>query len=212
MTADPTSLAGKLTDTLTSTDSGLSWLWAPLLRLLATGEPVADTDLAQATGRNVDEVRQALAELPDAEYDEAGRIVGYGLTHRPTQHRFTVDGRPLFTWCALDTLLFPAVLGQVADVESPCWTTGTPVRLTVQPDRVTHVDPVDSVVSLATPDHPGSVRTAFCQQVHFFTDKETAQPWLAEHPEATVLPVAEAFALGQQFAQQHILGNHDDCC
>lgn len=212
MTSDPTSLAGKLTDTLSSTGTGLSWLWAPLLRLLVTGEPVADTDLAQATGRTVDEVRQALAELPDVEYDEPGRIVGYGLTHRPTQHRFTVDGRQLFTWCALDTLLFPAILGRPAEVESPCRTTGTPVRLTVQPDRITHVDPAGAVVSLVTPEQVASVRTAFCHQVHFVADHQAAGPWLAEHPEATVLPVGEAFVLGQQLAQHQFLGDHDGCC
>jgi alkylmercury lyase len=61
-----------------------------------------------------------LADLPDLETDEQGRIVGSGLTLRPTPHRFALDGRQLYTWCALDTLIFPVVLGQGATVESPC--------------------------------------------------------------------------------------------
>lgn len=63
---------------------------------------------------------QMLADLPDLETDVQGHIVGSGLTLRPTPHRFTIDGRQLYTWCALDTLIFPAVLGQVATVEAPC--------------------------------------------------------------------------------------------
>jgi len=39
------------------------WLWQPLLRLLARGEPVAACQLAGATGRSADQVRQALAAL-----------------------------------------------------------------------------------------------------------------------------------------------------
>lgn len=214
MSTDPTSLVDKLGDALSSTltDPGLPWLWQPLLRLLARGEPVTTGDLAAATGRTTDEVRHALADLPDTEYDEHGRLVGHGLTQRRTPHHFTVDGRQLFTWCALDTLIFPAVLGWPAEVESPCQATATPVRLTVEPDSVTHVEPAGAVVSIVTPEQCTSVRSAFCEQVHFFADGEAAQDWLAEHPEATVLPVVEAFALGGQLIQQRIVGNHDGCC
>lgn len=76
MTTDQSSLASKLTDALTATSSGLSWLWTPLLRLLATGEPVTVDALAQATGRTVDEVRHALAKMPDVEYDEHEHLIG----------------------------------------------------------------------------------------------------------------------------------------
>jgi hypothetical protein len=69
-----------------------------------------------ATGRTGHQVRQALARLPDTEYDETGRIIGYGITLDPTPHRFEVDGRRLYTWCALDTLIFPAVLCRAARV------------------------------------------------------------------------------------------------
>jgi len=78
------------------------WLWQPLLRLLARGEPVAACQLAGATGRSADQVRQALAALPDTEYDSLGRVVGSGITLNPTPHHFEVGGLRLYTWCALD--------------------------------------------------------------------------------------------------------------
>lgn len=102
------------------------------LRPLATGEPVTPAELAAAAGVSHAEVEHATAGR-DIEYDDHGRIVGWGLTRNPTPHRFTVPGRQLYTWCAPDTLIFPAVIGQVADVESPCPATATTIRLTVDP-------------------------------------------------------------------------------
>ena len=90
----------------TSFDS-MGGLYRPLLRLLADGRPVSVEDLAAAAGRSVDDVRQTVASLPDVEIDDQGLIVGYGLTLRETPHRFEIDGKRLYTWCALDTLVFP---------------------------------------------------------------------------------------------------------
>ncbi|SFB56862.1 alkylmercury lyase [Amycolatopsis marina] len=215
MTHDLTPVGGALGDALKSTlnDSTLPWLWRPLLQLLARGEPVTVDDLAQATGRDADEVRRTVAALPDTEYDEQGRILGYGLTQRPTSHRFCIGGRQLFAWCALDTLMFPTVLDRTAHVESPCHATGDPIRAHVAPGALLSVEPASAVVSIVTPEQCTSIRADFCDQVHFFTSAQAAQPWLDEHPDATVLPVAEALTLGHQLAQGHL--SDDDtagCC
>jgi alkylmercury lyase len=96
MTTDVAHLATRIRDSLGPDSTNMPpWLWRPLLHLLASGEPVTTEDLAQATGRTADEVRHALAGLPDTEYDEHGRIIGHGITLRSTPHHFTVDGRPL---------------------------------------------------------------------------------------------------------------------
>ncbi|MGH3312719.1 MAG: organomercurial lyase MerB [Streptomyces sp.] len=193
--------------------SARPWLWRPLLQLLATGRPVTIDQLATATGHTTDQVREALAANPDTEYDQDGRIVGSGLTQNPTPHRFETDGQQLHTWCALDTLVFPAVLGQSAQVNSPCHTTGTPVHVSVEPDRVTHVEPATAVVSIVTPEAPASIRSAFCNQVHFFASADAAKPWLAEHPGATVLPVADAYTLGRPLTASLLTGDTaSGCC
>jgi alkylmercury lyase len=192
--------------------SSRPWLWRPLLQLLAQGEPVTVEQLAQATGRTPDQVREALAANPDTEYDEMGRITGSGLTQNPTPHHFEVDGRQLYTWCALDTLVFPAVLGRPAQVTSPCHATGTPIRLTVEPDQVTSVEPTTAVVSIVTPDAPASIRTAFCNQVHFFATPDAAKDWLEGHPGATVLPVSDAYQLGQPLTEALLTGDTPPSC
>src|SRR5699024_6198127 len=94
-TPDPTPLADRLAHTLSPTlaEGTSSWLWRPLLQLLAHGEPVTLEQLATATGHSSSDVRHALTELPDTKYDEHGRITGHGLTLRPTPHRFTLDGQ-----------------------------------------------------------------------------------------------------------------------
>jgi alkylmercury lyase len=192
--------------------SARPWLWRPLLQLLAQGEPVTVEQIAQATGHTPDQVREALAANPDTEYDEHGRITGSGLTQDPTPHRFEVDGRTLYTWCALDTLIFPTVLGRPAHVASPCQATGTPVRLTVEPDQVTSVEPATAFVSIVTPDAPTSIRTAFCNQVHFFSTPAAAKGWLDQHPGATVLPVADAHTLGQPLTKALLAGGTPPSC
>ena len=67
----------------------------PLLRLIVEGGPVTVEQFAAAAGRPVDDVRTGLAAVPDTEYDDQGRIIGQGLTLRPTPHRFTVAGEEL---------------------------------------------------------------------------------------------------------------------
>lgn len=161
--------------------------------MLARGGPVGIDDLVAATGRPFAELRGVLGTLADLETDDQGRIVGYGLTCVPTAHRFAVGGRQLYTWCALDTLAFPYVLGEAASVESPCYATGAPVRVTVDPEAgMTSVEPVTAVVSVVERRAAASVRESFCNHVHFFSSEDAARPWLAEHPGAQVVPVADA--------------------
>jgi alkylmercury lyase len=192
-----TALSQGLNERLVSpNESGLDpALLVPLLRLLAAGEPVAVTDLASEAGRSEEAIRMALAATPETEYDDEGRIVGQGLTLRPTRHRFTVDGEELYTWCALDTLIFPVVIDRAATIESTSPTSGGTVRVTATPTGVTAVEPSTAVVSLVNPEDLTSIRSSFCNQVHYFTSAEDAQPWLEAHPGGEVLPVADAYRL-----------------
>src|SRR3989442_9036358 len=44
--------------------------------------------------------------------DKQGRIIGFGgLAVREMPHRFKVDGRTLYTWCAWDSLFIPVTRG-----------------------------------------------------------------------------------------------------
>lgn len=193
----------QVTERLATAETGMEpWLWLPLIKLLAKGDPVDTADLAATIGRPSGEIRTALETMADTEYDSSGRIVGQGLTQRPTQHRFEVDGEQLYTWCALDTLIFPTLLGAPARIESAYQSTGTPVRVRVDSSGVTGVEPATAVVSLINPENISSVRSSFCNQVHFFASPEAAGLWLENHPEGTVIPVAEAYRLASTMAEQ----------
>lgn len=202
-----TDLTARLADT---GQSGLdAGLLVPLLRLLVDGDPVTIEQLAAAAGRSVDDVRRGLAAVPDTEYDAQGRVLGQGLTLRPTSHRFTVAGEELYTWCALDTLIFPSLLERPARVESISPASGATIRLTVDPATgITNVEPPPAVVSLVNPEAMTSIRPSFCNQVHFFTSPEDAAGWLAENPGAEVVPVAEAHQIGADLTARLLAGTH----
>lgn len=191
-----------LTDRLSSARSGIDpELFVPLLRLLAEGEPVTVPELATASGRTEEAVRQGLAAVPDTEYDEDGRILGLGLTLRPTRHRYTVAGEQLYTWCALDTLIFPALIGKAATIESTSPSSGALIQVTTAPNgAVTSVQPSTAVVSIVSPGGAGPIRSSFCNQVHYFASAEDARPWLETHPGGEVLDLGAAHRAGATIA------------
>jgi alkylmercury lyase len=196
----------------TGSSADLRALTQPLLTLLTAGQPVTAEQLAAATGQSTGQLHATLPSLPGIEFDAQDRVIGMGITLNPTLHRFEVDGIRLYTWCALDTLIFPALIGRTAHITSPCHGTGEAVRLTVSPDRVFDITPADAVVSIVTPDDVSAVRTSFCNEVHFFASAEAAAPWLAKHPGATVLPITNAFALGQHMAAKQFTSQRPACC
>jgi alkylmercury lyase len=166
-----------------------------LLRELAAGEPV----VASTLGERAEVV---LARWPNVNYDGAGRVVGFsGLSLRPTAHRFTVGGRQLYTWCAWDTLFLPAMLGQPADVQSTCRSTGSDIRLTVDPNGLRRVDPEPLWVSFppaATTSTAADITGTFCCHVHFLATPAAAEHWLNRHPDGTVLDIDDAYELGRK--------------
>jgi alkylmercury lyase len=172
-----------------------------MLRRLAQGEPLPLDTLASDTGWPIETIRAELQRHGDIEYDEAGRIIGNGITVRPTPHRFGLSGRQLYTWCALDALVFPAMLGVSARVESRCHATGEPIRVDVEPDRIRHVEPSTAVVSIVPRPHGSSIRASFCNHIHFFASIDAAQQWVTEHPEASLVPVADAQEHGRDLIE-----------
>lgn len=171
-------------------------------RLLAKGEPVQVEDLAAATRLAGDRVERWLEDISALYRDDTGRIVAFwGLALPEMPHRFEVGDAKLHTWCAWDTLFLPALLGETARVRSTCPVTGGEVALTVSPERVESLDPIDTRVSMLAPasGFEANVLQTFCHHVHFFASPEAGERWLAERndDEAFLLTVPEAFRLGQ---------------
>ena len=119
---DKTIYSKKIAESLSSGNhpKEFATLFVALLRQLAMGGPVSREKLAGALGWSGARVATVLEQAPGTEYDDEANIIGLGLTLRETSHVFEVDGRHLYTWCALDTLMFPALTGKIARVTSRC--------------------------------------------------------------------------------------------
>ena len=176
----------------------------PLVRLLADGAPVSREQLATVLKRPITEVTEVLRQFEDIVYDEEGRVVSAGISLQPTPYHFEVNGHLLYTWCALDTLIFPAWTKAPAQVSSYCAVTGRPIHLRVSPERLEHVDPPSGVISLLIQDGLTTccnIRDAFCAYSQFFASQEAASAWHALHPDGHVLSIGEGFTLGQELAR-----------
>src|SRR5437867_9296526 len=120
-TTDAFEMARRMGEELLDYGPDRSRLLIRVMRTLAQGRPV--------TGEQVDQMIADLRMARDeadrflrqiTERDAEDHVVGImGLSLNDHPHRFVVDGVSLTTWCAEDTLFLPALLKQIAVVESP---------------------------------------------------------------------------------------------
>lgn len=165
-----------------------------MLRLLAEGKPVPLFHLAERSGHTLQEIKTMLQQITSTEWDEAGRLVGFGLTLRETPHKFIIGGRTLFAWCASDALIFVHIIDHPVRIESRCPITGQIIKIETDHDEIRSVEPREAVVSGVIPsDLPDDVRKEVCQIGHFYSSAEAASEWLKQHPEGRVVTVSQEF-------------------
>src|SRR5579872_4042284 len=117
-----------------------------IMRVMAeTGRPLVPVHLARRLQLSRENLEAHLARVPDTEFDMQGNIVGWGITLVPTQHQFRLKERPLFTWCAFDTVLFPPLLQVEAHVQSLCEACGQPITFVATPEGIADLLPTTSV-------------------------------------------------------------------
>ncbi len=173
-----------------------------LYRLLAKGEPVSAHRLASAVHLATKEIEDYLDRDLGVFRDDEKRIIGFwGLSLSKTRHRFEVDGRTLYTWCAWDTLFIPEILQKTARVESACPVTGETIRLTVAPNGIEQVEPVGAVMSVVLPERAKmeeNVVRHFCHYVYFFASQKAASRWVSENKGTFFVSMDDAFALARK--------------
>src|SRR5262245_13624833 len=141
---DINALADRIVGPVARFDSKSQRVAVKLYHLLADGSPVPLARLANTLnlpGDTVGEILSRYATFSDGQ----GAIIGFGgltVAEMPP-HRFQVEGRTLYTWCAWDSLFIPGILGKPADVTSRDPITHTPISMRVAPDGVTDVRPQD---------------------------------------------------------------------
>jgi alkylmercury lyase len=180
-----------------------------LYRELAKGQAVDDARLGRALGISAAESRALLQRQAIKCFvyaDDKRRVLGFGgLAAAPMHHRFEVEGRTLWTWCAWDSLFIPEILGRSARVTSPDPETGEIVRLVVRPDRIESAVPDGAVVSFIRPEarvfatSAANVMAKFCHFVFFFSSRASGERWAAQHPDTFLYSLDVAFALAKRF-------------
>jgi alkylmercury lyase len=175
---------------------------AALLPLLVRSGTVERADASHALGCRAEDLDHVLDGLSfRVEKNEQGKIVGAGLTSIPTDHRFRIGGHDRYVWCALDTLLFPAVLGMSAEVESVCAVTGEPIRFRALPHGVEEPSPSTIQVVLVPPAAScDDLRSAFCDQVVFIRDAGHAARYVSTRANAWAVTLADASKLAAHMA------------
>lgn len=116
----------RLTGVVTA-NLGMPDMFVRLWRLLVDGgEPVTVARLAAAGGWPVEDVQVELDRQPGVDWDDDGRVAGFGLTLHPTPHAFSFDEKTVYGFCATDVVNFPAILGRAGVAQSTCPATGRP--------------------------------------------------------------------------------------
>ena len=162
------------------------------IRLLAEGEPLSPAQIADAAGVPVDQAEAALRGVEDIEWTADGRVEGFGLTRRPTPHRFRIGDAEMYTWCAMDTLIFAALLDRPVQIQSPDGATGEPLRVENDGQRIIAADPPSIAVSWFFDPSATGFRASVCQFGHFFASRESAADWAGKYPQGGVLTLDEA--------------------
>jgi Alkylmercury lyase/Helix-turn-helix domain of alkylmercury lyase len=150
--------------------------------LVESTTPVSLDALAQALHTSRERVKAVLERYPDAEYNQFGNLLGWGLTLHPTIHQLVVEGYSLYAWCAPDTLYDPLVLNRSAKIVSQCPVTGAKIEILLTPDRLESLSPASAVVSIV---RDGSVFTrlqeAGCIQQGAVTASSSSLPSRSPH-------------------------------
>ena len=167
-------------------------------RTLAEGYPVSAASLARASNVPL-EITEALFEhgkTLGGEWDAEGHLVGNVLTLNPTQHHFRINSKERYTWCSLDAMHLPGILGRTAEVESTDPVSGEKIQLTIPPDATPTYHPPGTVLSIMlAPGDRNGPQSPLCSQMLFFASRENAEIWIRDHPQATIMTVEEVYQL-----------------
>ncbi len=170
-----------------------------MFRLLAEGQPVSAARFADAMQIPVEVVRKIIATVPAEalDRDDDGNVVAFsGLTLEETDHRMEIDGKVLYGWCAFDTLFLSALLGKSAEITSKEPESGETIQFKFGPGGYEGSSEVVMSLLDAPPEEMrNNVRAAFCHNVHFFANSDSAARYAQDHADLAVVPISDAVAL-----------------
>lgn len=128
------------------------------------------------------------------ELNKNNELVGLlGLSIVPTNHKLIIDNQTFYTWCAADTLIFPALLTVRAQINSHDPLTNSPIEIIVSNDEITSIKPKDAYISWVDTIDENDIKCSMCNRVHFFSSKESANTWHGANKDARIFSVTDYF-------------------
>ncbi len=161
-------------------------------------------EIASALGIDERDVIRALDALSSREFpcghierpEQSDRIVfAWPLSNVPTEYVLTIgDSKPVYGRCAIDALGVSAMYGKPVEIEATSVASGSPMRISVNGDRLERAEPADAVVWLGGED-------CGCDEMLLFASRSELAEWRRRlgKPEGKTLSLEEATAYGVRF-------------
>jgi mercuric reductase len=132
---------------------------------------------------------------------KGGDVVGaYPITTEETPHQVTIDGRMLYSMCAVDALAIGAMFSIETQIQSSCHVSGEPVSIRQRGKSILEIRPAGTRVGVRWQRVVDCAAHVLCRQMVFLRSQETALAWLNADPlTKDVFTVEEAIEFGEAF-------------
>jgi len=117
------------------------------------------------------------------------------------------QGPTVDAMCVIDALGIPAMLNTDAVITTTAPATGQPITVTITNSRAVW-DPPTAVVFVGARAGTGPSADVCCDYLNAFTDRTTAQAWMAAHPDipGNIVDGTEAEQLGRAIFGNLLVG------
>jgi len=161
-------------------------------RELFKGVPLNKEEYYKLTNLSKEKADAILEKL--GELDAQGNIIAFsGLSLIPTNHRIVINGKKLYTWCAIDAIFFTEWLDVASQIFSEDPIDKTPVELQIEGDHLLWTKPYPLFISWVETIDACDIRGSLCNHVSFFASEKTAKQWLENNPDGKILTIDDFF-------------------
>lgn len=201
MTTNIKSIFEKLKGCLPERDLFIQKFSIATYKALSKGSVVTLKELEKTLDISKETIAKNINKYPGIQKNEDDDIKGFwGLAvNYKSPHQIAFNGVELNTWCAWDALFIPELVGDTAEVELTCPLSGSLIKLTVGPKKISNISNNKAVISFIVPSELGeNTIQNFCCYVHAFKNEETFNIWKNDgHQDCFHLSLQEAFEIGQ---------------